>query len=127
MPSANSPVDTNDLLARCLGRMDIVERILSRFQGVLDDDLDQLERALRSSNTEEIVQIAHRIKGASLAVSAYDLSDCASRIEKCATEGQPPDQVHAQFERIKESRASFRACLSTRLQKNQSLRKCKVA
>jgi HPt (histidine-containing phosphotransfer) domain-containing protein len=106
--SANAPVDTNDLLNRCLGRMDIVERIIGRFQGVLDDELDQLERAVKSSNTDEIVQIAHRLKGASLAVSAYDLSDNAARIEKSAATSQF-DEIQAQIELLKESRTSFRA------------------
>ena len=40
-------LDLEDLKARCLGNMDLVERVLSKFAGQLDHDLDDLEGAVR--------------------------------------------------------------------------------
>lgn len=105
--ASNAPVDTDDLLNRCLGRLDIVERILNRFQGALDSELAQLEEALLETDTGKVAQIAHRIKGASLAVSAYGLGDCASLIEKSASTSQL-DGVQEQVDRMKELRTLIR-------------------
>ena len=40
-------LDLEDLKARCLGNMDLVERVLSKFTSQLDQDLDELARELR--------------------------------------------------------------------------------
>ena len=81
---ANSPVDMDDLLNRCLGRMSIAERILQRFQTAIDEEISRLSQALHVADAQELTQVAHRIKGAALAVSAYELSEIASKIERNA-------------------------------------------
>ena len=85
VPSESTPVDLDDLLVRCLGRIDLAERILKKFETVLEADLQQLESAVHARDTEEIAHLAHRIKGASLAVSARPITECAKCLEVAAT------------------------------------------
>jgi HPt (histidine-containing phosphotransfer) domain-containing protein len=100
----DKPVDVEDLLGRCLGRIDLAERVLQRFQNVLEDDLQQLEAAVRATNTDEIAHVAHRIKGASLAVSAYTLTDCAQNIEASAT-ARRLEEIPVQLTKLKQERS----------------------
>ncbi len=71
-----------DLLARCLGNVDIAERILTKFQARIGLDLDELERGVDQQNAGAIAQVAHRIKGASASVSAPLLYELAAEIEQ---------------------------------------------
>lgn len=85
--SANS-VDLDELLDRCLGRLDVVEKVLGRFQDAIGHELEQLELALRAADCGEIARLAHRIKGTALTVSARGLHDCAKRLESSAATKQ---------------------------------------
>lgn len=79
------PINVEDLLTRCLGRLDLAERILQKFLDALDVDVRQLEAAVQAGNADEVAHLAHRIKGASLAVSAGQLTACARHLEDSAT------------------------------------------
>ena len=82
-------LDWESLSDRCLGRMDLVEKVLARFQSSLDDSLQQLEEALTGNDLTGIAQIAHRIKGMSLTVSATGLANRALHLEANARSGDP--------------------------------------
>ena len=100
------PVDMNDLLGRCLGRLDIVERILQTFHRTIRADLEKLEAAVRASDAEEIAHIAHRMKGASLSIAAHELQWCAERIETSAATRQL-ENIETHFSRLKQECARF--------------------
>src|SRR5688500_13391977 len=100
------PVDLDDLLARCLGRMDIVERVLHTFQRSLQIDLEQLEQAVQSLDADEIAHIAHRMKGASLSVAAHDLQKYAQSIESSAMTRQL-ENIPDYFVKLKQECARF--------------------
>ncbi len=106
IPPANIPVDVNDLLHRCLGRIDLAERILQTFQCALEVDVRQLEEAVLATNTDEIAHVAHRIKGASLAVSAYELTDCAQCIERSAT-ARRMEEIPVYLAKLKKESSRF--------------------
>ena len=82
--SAADVLDFEDLKARCLGNMALVERVLSKFTGQLDQDLDALEEAIRVGDAPEAAQLAHRIKGIAASVAAHGLFDNASTAEQRA-------------------------------------------
>lgn len=85
---SNCHLDLEELKTRCLGRLDLVERLLSRFQQSMDDDLEQLDKAIQAESTNEIGQLAHRMKGSSLTVGAHGISEAANRLEASATTNQ---------------------------------------
>ena len=81
----NEPLDLEELTARCLGQLDLVDRILGKFNDSVDDELAKLEKAVLYADTDEIARQAHRIKGTSGTVSAHGLRECAERLETFAS------------------------------------------
>jgi HPt (histidine-containing phosphotransfer) domain-containing protein len=86
--SVQSAIDLEALKVRCLGNLALVERVLCKFTGQLDADLDALEQAIVSNNAEQAAQLAHRIKGTAGSVSAKPLYEHASRAEQRALEAE---------------------------------------
>lgn len=77
-------LDLEDLKARCLGNMDLVERVLSKMSDQLDRDLEHVDRALQAGDAAEVAQFAHRIKGVAASVAARSLFDAAAAVEEQA-------------------------------------------
>lgn len=75
-------INWETLKSRCIGRLDLVEKALNRFQDALEGDLQSLEEAVETLNSEEVARIAHRIKGTSLTVSADRLAGFALNLER---------------------------------------------
>jgi HPt (histidine-containing phosphotransfer) domain-containing protein len=90
-------LDLEDLKARCLGNMDLVERVLTKFADQLDRDLVDLDGAIRVGDSQAAAQLAHRIKGIAASVAARSLFDHASTTEERALENEIttlPEQLH---------------------------------
>ncbi len=66
----------------------------------MDQELEQLEQALRDADVDTIADIAHRIKGTSLTMSAPGLKDCAQHLET-ALETDGPAGVEESVAAIK--------------------------
>ena len=77
-------INWESLKSRCIGRIDLVQKALSRFQEHLAIDLEELELAAQLHDCHEIARIAHRIKGTSLTVSADRLAEYAMDLEQKA-------------------------------------------
>ncbi|MEW4563088.1 Hpt domain-containing protein [Bremerella sp. JC770] len=92
-PTQEQSINWETLKSRCIGRLDLVEKALHRFQGSLEDDLQSLEEALETLNSQEVARIAHRIKGTSLTVSAERLAGFAMHLERQAEEELDYDEV----------------------------------
>ena len=82
--STDQSINWESLTSRCIGRIDLVEKALDRFQQTLVGDLEALEAAADEQNAEEVARIAHRIKGTSLTVSADRLAEFATKLEQKA-------------------------------------------
>ncbi|MEW4452954.1 Hpt domain-containing protein [Bremerella sp. JC817] len=82
--STDQSINWETLTSRCIGRIDLVEKALDRFQQALVGDLEALEAAADEQNSEEVARIAHRIKGTSLTVSADRLAEIATKLEQKA-------------------------------------------
>ncbi len=92
------PIDLDELTSRCMGRLELVDRVLTRFQQSLDRELEELEDAVLRDDREGVARTAHRIKGTSVTVAAHGLHRCAERLQQSA---------ESQFERIHEHLAEF--------------------
>jgi HPt (histidine-containing phosphotransfer) domain-containing protein len=77
-------IDLEGLKARCLGNLNLVERVLGKFESQLDSDLAALEQALLDGDTDSAALVAHRIKGMSANVEARDLFHSAMALERLA-------------------------------------------
>jgi HPt (histidine-containing phosphotransfer) domain-containing protein len=77
-------IDLEGLKARCLGNLNLVERVLAKFTAQLDTDLAALEQAVLEGDTDSAAQVAHRIKGMSANVEAHELFQSAMTVEQLA-------------------------------------------
>ena len=76
------PIDCDALLGRCMGRIDLMQRILNSFVDRVGDDVETLVTAIAKQDSPEISRLAHKIKGASMTVSAVELANTAESIER---------------------------------------------
>jgi len=77
-------LDYDDLLARCLGNVDFVQRVLDKFRERCDEDMVALEDAVVHGDSDAVARLAHRLKGASANASAIRLREYAAEIEHAA-------------------------------------------
>lgn len=76
-----SAVDFMALLGRCLGNFKIVERVITTFRETGESDLHELEMAIEEEDYSLVMEISHRLKGASSNVSATGLAKLLLRAE----------------------------------------------
>ena len=80
------PIAYDELAARCLEKIDFMERVLKSFSGRFAEDLDQLEQGIGLKDADEVARLAHRMKGACGNTAAHELHNHVSQIEKLARE-----------------------------------------
>lgn len=85
--SSNEVLNLNELIDRCMGKLEFAQRLLKRFEAQLDSDIDLIKQAASSQDLEFVAQVAHRVKGASANVSAVPLMKVAAEIETAARDG----------------------------------------
>jgi len=81
-----TPIAYDELAARCLERIDFIERVLHSFSGRFEEDLKQLEREIEAEDGRAIAQLAHKMKGACGNTAAHELHCHVSKIEQLARE-----------------------------------------
>lgn len=80
-------INVDDLMERCMGNLDFVEKILTIFQTRCAADLAELEAAIEAVDLLRVQQIAHRLKGACANAGANNLSERASELWTAANKG----------------------------------------
>jgi HPt (histidine-containing phosphotransfer) domain-containing protein len=109
----SAPIDLQELIERCMGNLELAERVLSKLQSRFDEDMARLEQALSAKDGQLIASIAHRLKGASANVAAHDLQKCAAEIEELANQDILADlPVHLEILRHQWSRLNDSNLLS---------------
>jgi HPt (histidine-containing phosphotransfer) domain-containing protein len=98
---ASKVVDLDGLLARCMGNIDLAQRVLEKFQQRIPEDLAELEKALQLGDTELLARTAHRLRGCSATVSAEGLAQAAAGIEDASRSGREAD-MPACIERLRD-------------------------
>ncbi len=66
----------------------IVKKIVTNFCNTIDKDLDELEKAVKENNFEQIKIYAHKIKGAALNLRMHSVSKYAQNMEKMAIDNE---------------------------------------
>lgn len=91
-----------ELLARCVNKTELVQRVLNSFVVQLDQDIPCLVKYVDKGSAEETRRLAHRIKGAAANVSAETLRTHAARLEACAS-SQRMDEAQLELAGLRES------------------------
>jgi two-component system sensor histidine kinase/response regulator len=76
------PLDRDLLVRRCMGRLDLVDRLLRSFESRFPEDLSRIENCLRAKNFEELSRLVHQAKGAAANISAPELHSNMSQLEQ---------------------------------------------
>jgi HPt (histidine-containing phosphotransfer) domain-containing protein len=80
-------VDYDELVTRCLNKIDFAERMLTLFQNHCGQELAHLEQACETGDLESIRRISHRLAGAAANAAAGGLQGCAAELRRAATSG----------------------------------------
>lgn len=112
-PSDNTqPFDLEAMMARCLGKLELMDRALVRFESVAQTDLERLARAVDGADATEIARIAHRLKGASSNVSALRVQAQATELEELAR-ADKSDDLSDCLQRLQEEVSHFSQCVAS--------------
>lgn len=104
----STPVfEYEQLLHRCMGMESLVQRIVAKFDSQLDSDLEALEEAIEVWNQDKTRELAHKLKGTSLNVTATELGQISATIEIAAREGNLTE-CQAQLQPLRQSADRFR-------------------
>jgi HPt (histidine-containing phosphotransfer) domain-containing protein len=107
-------LDLQGLCERCMGNLDLVARVLDKFEQRLPGELAELEQVLELGDAAKIALIAHRIKGCSANISAAGLRQAAAEIEDLSRAGRVADvpaclrNLRQQWQRYIDCRATLR-------------------
>lgn len=77
-------IQLDQLVNRCLGNINFAQRVMTKFTGRLEDDIEELKDAMRGDSLPDVARLAHRLKGASANVAAEGLRKLAEEIEQQA-------------------------------------------
>jgi HPt (histidine-containing phosphotransfer) domain-containing protein len=105
---ATVAIDVSELLGRCLGKRELAQRVLNRFQKQLTDDVVSLQHALDTGDQAVLATVAHRVKGAAANVAAHRLHERAATLEEAARAGDW-DQLPLEVELLCADREEFNA------------------
>ena len=81
-------LEFQQLLDRCVGNLDFAERLLTKFDDQLGEELSQLEQLLGGENADELARRAHSLKGAAATIGATALRAAAADVETFARENR---------------------------------------
>lgn len=110
------PIDLKQLVHRCLGRIDLVERLLNSFESRFPEDLSQIEQCLHEEDSPELKRLIHQLKGSAGNVSAPTLHALMTRMER-AVQAKQTDEASLCLEEVHRAWDSYlKFKTSTRLQ-----------
>ena len=79
----NAPLNFDQLVVRCMGRLELAERLLASFERRFPhSEVSQIEQSLEAGDMQAFVRLTHQLKGASANVSAPMLHSILKRIEE---------------------------------------------
>ncbi len=79
------PFDLQELLARCEGDAQFVAGLIHKFQQQAPDACGNLAESIAHANCADAQDVAHRLKGAAMYVSANNIRDAAATLELFAS------------------------------------------
>jgi HPt (histidine-containing phosphotransfer) domain-containing protein len=97
------PFDLQELVRRCMGRIELAERLLASFESRFPADLEKVEACLAEGDTAKLARLVHQLKGAAANISAPELHVVMSRMEE-AVRAERRDEA---AERLAEARQAW--------------------
>lgn len=95
----DAPLDMEQLVRRCMGRIELAERLLKSFESRFPEELTQIEVCLEENDSSSLSRLVHQLKGAAANVSAPDLHAILTRMEH-AVRCEQPDEARSCVEEV---------------------------
>jgi HPt (histidine-containing phosphotransfer) domain-containing protein len=105
------PLDLEQLKRRCMGRIELVERLLMSFEDRFPVELAQIEESLGASDVSRFVRLAHQLKGAAANISAPGLRVTLEQLEDTGRAGQM-DEVGPCLANVRSEWSRFQSYLA---------------
>jgi HPt (histidine-containing phosphotransfer) domain-containing protein len=86
--AADHPLDMAELVERCLGSVELAQRLVASFRLRMSEGLTELERPLQAGDAAAAAKIAHLLKGSAANVSADRLQRLLACVEEFARDNQ---------------------------------------
>lgn len=109
-PSRDEVFCPEQLIHRCLGKIDLVQRVLDRFLETVDHDLDSLSGAARDQDHVAMAKTAHRVKGSAASIAAHRLERLMAALEGGQGDVEP-DQIDKLLEEVRKETESLKEVL----------------
>jgi HPt (histidine-containing phosphotransfer) domain-containing protein len=110
---AELPLDYAQLTRRCLGKIELVERLLASFESRFPEELSQIEQCLLEGDAPRLARLTHQLRGAAANVSAPSLQAVITGMEESARAGRLNDfevrlaDVRRAWDHFREYRSSL--------------------
>jgi len=85
--------DKQEMLARLLQDEALLELLMAQFETQTRPEMIKLQQSLAKAEHSEIVQVAHKLKGAASTVEAKRVSALSNNIESLARASQDLEQL----------------------------------
>jgi DNA-binding NarL/FixJ family response regulator/HPt (histidine-containing phosphotransfer) domain-containing protein len=114
---------TVDRLAelRDLGGPELVEELLSEFRIQVESDLRDINEAAKASDYQELMRLAHRLKGASTTVGMGKVTSLCSELE-LAARGRDRKRILSVLERLRTEVATTHSTLNAEADPTRHIR-----
>ena len=83
-PPTNCPNDVvhiEDALQRCMGNVQLLARMLDKFQERSLQDIQEMTQLIKDQDADRLARLAHSLKGAAANLSIGQVSEAASQLE----------------------------------------------
>jgi HPt (histidine-containing phosphotransfer) domain-containing protein len=118
----DGPIDSAHLDRMTLGDAGLEREVLAMFSGQAVGLIDRLAAAAKSSETksqgaksQEVLALAHTLKGSARAIGAFRVADAAEGLEAAIRHGDDPAQALA---RLQDAVAEARTAIDTILRRS---------
>jgi HPt (histidine-containing phosphotransfer) domain-containing protein len=118
----DGPIDSAHLDRMTLGDAGLEREVLAMFSGQAVGLIDRLAAAAKSSETksqgaksQEVLALAHTLKGSARAIGAFRVADAAEGLEAAIRHGDDPAQALA---RLQDAVAAARTAIDTILRRS---------
>ena len=81
MEEPHAVLDVDALLDRCLGDLQLAQRVVNKFLGRVPEELSQIDESILAGDAEKTARLAHGLKGAAASLSADSLRQLATGLE----------------------------------------------
>ncbi|MDZ4779894.1 MAG: Hpt domain-containing protein [Planctomycetia bacterium] len=109
---SNRPFDVPQLLERCLGSRQLVERVLNSFETRFEPEFQVIGAELTGGDPEAVAKAAHRFKGACANAAADELAGLAAELETAAL-SENLERAQSVYDRLPEAWSRFQAASAT--------------